>query len=654
MKKKNSKLIFKATLLLLSLIALVFIGSLAWFTMGQTAYANGINIRSQADGVQVSWDGVNYYDNLTELDSSKVTEGVLGPALNITGENGVPASLKLVTGNGISFFEPYLNRRTGTVLTDGNAWRGIAITEGNSNGRYIDIPLYFRGLTERDVYLAGDSQVSPKSETNYSDYGPFSKDYIAAASRVAFLDSTKENCSFIWAPNADIELVENESGYTKYTTTVEEEVTVSSGGNIELNGGAYDDGKTYYLWTFKDELIDTYAKGQSSDYLEPRVFEFDSEINYFVTEFSFYIPTYEQNNPSIPVIINNSKNKSDLNSGDSDNIAGYDSLQFGQSQEGQHFYIANGEFNLDNNSIRCTNKMYADTSYIKSGEHITIKFGYNPQSKQLTVLNYVSSGGGSFSLGGEGTDVTTTVTYYPLGNNVECALVNPQDSVAVSTGEHNKKAVLFKDSTKINVLPISITLAEQFTAVKTGDGYAATYKFKNNKSSQYLAIGNDGAISFNSSGSAFTLYYDASFNGPLLKTGDYYLVVQNGVVTGVKLGYLDISEAVTVYTGSSYQLNTGLTSDSQTYQYYNYSATTPSLVTLGSSTTPKLFTSTSSTAGTVKIGNTKVATLTRADEDDEYCTATIIMRIWVEGTDREAKTPLADGIFDASFHFISN
>ena len=56
---------------------------------------------------------------------------------------------------------------------------------------------------------------------------------------------------------------------------------------------------------------------------------------------------------------------------------------------------------------------------------------------------------------------------------------------------------------------------------------------------------------------------------------------------------------------------------------------------------------------TVRVGETKIATLKKENSDDEYFTAHIVMRIWAEGTDRDAKTPLADGIFDTSFHFIS-
>lgn len=657
-KRKTGGLIAKNLIILLVLVAVCALSIWAWFTKGTTATADGINVKSRADGVQVSWDGVNYYDNLQAIKDEEVVAGVNGLAKNLSGVDGEPLKLSLITGNGTNFFEPYLNRRTGTVLASDTKWSGINVDSTNSEGRYVDMELYFRGTTARDVYLAGDSKVLPKSDDNTvrtSEYGPFTKDYIAAASRVAFLtgEGDSQQCSFIWAPNADIELKDNENGYTKYTTTATEEIKTSAGSDGILNGGAVEDNNTYYLWTFTDdELIDTYTKGQNSSYLEARQFTYDSKIKYYVTELSFYVPTYEHKDPSIPIIINNSGNRNDLSSSDSVNIAGYDSLVGGKAQEtnGQHFFVANGEFNLDNNSIKCTNKMYADSQYITSGEFITIKFGYNPETDLVTILNYEASGGGSFTLGGKEEEVTVTVTYFPLENNTNCALVNPASDTAVSSGEHYMKAVQFKDnSTKLNVLPVSVSTAEQFTAVKSGDGYAATYTFRNVGTNQYLTITN-GTVSYSASGSSFSLYYMEGVEGPLLKSGDYFLVVKNGEVAAVKLGSLDAGEAVTVYTGSSYQLNTGLTADSQPYQYY-----TPEtgLVTLSAGSTPKLFTSTNSTDASVKVGNTKIVSLEKATEDAEYYEAKIVIRVWVEGTDREAKTPLADGIFDMSLHFTS-
>ncbi|MBQ4105177.1 MAG: hypothetical protein IJC86_02165 [Clostridia bacterium] len=670
-KRKTGGLIAKNIIIFVVLIAVCALSIWAWFTIGQKADANGISIRSKADGVQVSWDGVNYYDNLTALQEADVVKGSRGLAKNISGKDGEPESLKLITGNGLNFFEPYLNRRTGDVLKDSNgAWQGVNITDDNSGGRYIDIDLYFRGTSQRDVYLAGDSLVSPKNiNTRISDFGPFSKDYIAAASRVAFLDAKKENVSFIWAPNADIELVENNAGYTRVTTTAQEDVTISGGGTTDIDGGVEDDGKTYYFWTFNDDAVVTSSPNNLSSF-EARQFEYSSEYRYFVTEVTTYIPTYDGTNPSIPIFINESGTSAAANNYNT-YIDGASSKNLIRTDLGQYFGVTNTNYNIGD--VTCSNAMYIISGNITAGSKITYKLGYDPVNKLLVVLEYKVTGGGSFSLGGQETDITTTVTYYPLENGTTCVLANPADSAAVSSGVNYKKAVQFIDSNKNNIHPVSVTKAEQFVAEQTGTGYSATYKFKNVNTNTYLNIGS-GKVSLGASGSSFSLYYSSEHTGPLLKSGDYYLVVQNGVVKAVKAGELKMEDVVTVYTGSSYKLNTGLTSDSQTYEYYD--ASSHKLVSLGPATAPKLFTSTSTDAATTLIGGTKIATLTMdestqsattATESDttssttsteeidttKYYTAHIVMRIWVEGTDREAKTPLADGIFDMNLHFVS-
>ncbi|MBQ9743310.1 MAG: hypothetical protein IJV88_06555 [Ruminococcus sp.] len=650
-KKKTGRLITKNIIVMLVLVAAVVLSIWAWFTMGQTAFANGIELRANADGVQVSWDGKNFYDNLTELDKSKLVPEEVGPALNVNGSEEGPLPLKLITGNGLSFFEPYLNRRTGDVILNSDGtWQGIEITDENSHGRYVDVDLYFRGNTARNIYLAGDSVVSPKTTdtTRYSDFGPFSKDYIAAASRVAFMDADKKNVSFIWAPNADVELVENNAGYSIYNTTRTEDVTISGGGTTNIDGGVVDDGKTYYFWTYWDNSVVSEYPSDLSKF-EARQFEYDSERRYFVTDVTMYLPTYS-NNPSIPVFINETSSAAASNINQYNQyIDGAASKNLNKEAQGQFFGVTNTSFNVG--SSNCSNAMYLlRPGDFTMGSKIDFELGYDPVNKLLVVLSYTVEGGGSFDLGGQESDITISQTYFPLNNNVNCALVNPADSAAVSSGENYKKAVNFTNANKTNVKPISITTAEQFTAVKTGDGYSATYKFKNAKTNTYLTVSN-GSVSFSGSGTSFSLYYSTEHTGPILKAGDYYLVLKNGQVCAVKAGELEFADVITIYTGSSYKLNTGLNSDIQPYQFYNYQKGT--LDNLETFTTPPLFSSFNGTEATVKIGNTPIATLTKANASDEYYTAHIVMRIWVEGTDREAKTPLADGIFDASFHFVS-
>ncbi len=645
--RKTGGLIGKNLIIFLVLLVVCALSIWAWFTSKTDATANGINVRAKADGVEVSWDGETWYKDLTARDESGVS-GVTGPSKVV----GTPEYLNLVTGNGIEFFEPYLNRRTGTVLMNGNAWQGREITTSNSEGRFIDVDLYFRGTSERDVFLAADSLVAPKNiGGNYSDFGAFSKDYIAAASRVAFLDANKENVSFIWAPNADVELVYNESGYTRVTNKTTETVTSGSSTGGGLNGGAQEDGNTYYLWTISPTADYSGGTRQITNSYE---FEYNSEISYYVEKFTVIVPSYQADNPSIPFLISQSGSSPLINTFAIDRNA-----SFSGNDSESLLKVSNQGYNaatFNNSAItedKCGQFYITKTNTLIQGTAVEVEFGFNPQTEVVTVLGY--DGNDSWSKGGA--EVPIEVTYYNLNNNDVCALASPKASIAVSSGADYMKAVRFTDSDKLNISPLSITSAERYTIVKTGDKHEATYKFKNASTNTYLSIAN-GTISHNGTGSTFTLEVNDGFNGPVLKSGSYYLVVDGGSVKSVTANELDVADAVTVYTGSVNKLNTKV-DDSQTYQYYDADANV--LKPLNSTTTPKLFTSTQNwsendlieNAATTKVCDTKIVTLTKASEDDEYYTAHIVMRIWVEGTDREAKTPLADGLFDLLLHFTS-
>ena len=654
-KRKTIGLIAKNLIILVVLLTVTVLSIWAWFTQYREDHASGVYAQAVADGVEMSWDAKDYYKDLTAASESLVT-AKNGPRKYIA--DSQYSSLKLITGNGIDFFEPYLNRRTATVFKRNNIWQGSIIKNDKGENKFIDIDIYFRSLIPKSIYLAGDSRVLPNDASEYgvrqSDYGAFSKDYICSAARVAFLDSEKKNCKYIWAPNSDYSLIEDEDGYKKYTTT-DNDITTSTGGyGGNLNGGAVYDGNKYYLWTFNDELIDTYQKAQNSSYLAPREFKYDSNIKYYVAELSIWVPTYETNNPSIPLIISNSSIRSDLSNGDNLNINGNNSQSI--SHKDQNFYIVGGDFKLDENTsqeITATNKMYPNSAYIKSGEHITITLGYNPATDILTVLKYDATGGDSFDIGLGQKPVTTTVIYYPIESGSRCTLVNPKSSLAISTGnDDKKKEVLFKDnSTKLNVLQLSVSNSEQFTVLHTnGSKSRATYKFRDNKLGKYLTISN-ASVTFTTTGTHFYLTYIEGVQGPALKSGDYYVVFKDNELTAVHKSVLNTGDLVTVYTGNTYLMKTG---QPDYNDYYYYDATTNKLKDLNSYSSPPLYATSSTEKARNIVGKDKaIVTLTKENTTDEYYTAHVVMRVWVEGTDRDAKTPLAGGKFNLKLHFTT-
>lgn len=647
LNRKTGRMIAKNLIILLVLTVIVFLAIWAWFTQSQSATANGINIKSRAEGVEVSWDGKDYYNDLTALTEDDVVKSEVGLAKNITGKEGVPYPIKLITGNGLNFFEPYLNRRTGTILKNSDgSWQGVDITDGT--GKYIDIDLYFRGIAAKDIYLAGDSSVSPKStDDRISNYGDFSKDYICAASRVAFLNSEKTECSFIWAPNSNYELKESQNGYTR-VTDVKEAGGGSTGGDMGGVIGFTQKTDDYYLW-----LPTSYSSDPTTQSSKLEAHKMDFTVYDQVNNKGLYTYTYtitEPNTGTNPTIIYYVNKSAD--SWNSDDISYIDVSASKANNDLSDSYpkVALADtFNLNSTTTQLDRK--APAFYIEGfkTQSIDITIGYNPSNREVIIIGYSSSGTDTktYDRAGEGTE---KVNYYEIENNVNVALVSPQTAVAVSTSKNIAKAVNFKDnSTKLNVLPVSITINEQFTAEKTGEGATATYKFKSNETNEYLTVTN-GKVSFTTSGSDFSLAYVDGFDGPALKSDNYYIVMENGSLKAVTPADINIENIITVYTGSSYVLNT-TSSAAQDYLYYDSELKTTT--TLNGTTTPKLFATATSTAATEKVGGTKIVTLTKEKEDSEYYTAHIVIRIWAEGTDRDALTPLADGIFDTSLHFVS-
>lgn len=644
-RRKTGGLIAKNLIILLVLAVVAFIAIWAWFTKNSAATASGVSVKTRADGIEVSWDGKDYYKDLTAVDSQDIKDEV-GPAKNLTG-NSEPLKLSLVTGNGINFFEPKLNRKTGVPLKNSDeSWKGTDIYESNSSGKYVDIDLYFRSTMEKSIYLANDSTVSPKNTADRkSGFGDFSKDYICAASRLAFLNGDKNNCNFIWAPNSNYELREN-SGYTKITDKKTAIIENPDAGSI----GEYltdNDNKTYYIW-----LPVSYDTDQQSQmHLKPAQMKFETFDTTSGEAKGLF--TYEIDltlNPrtirDIPVVINN--NSSTITDSDLSNIDREKSYATRDtSDKDPKAEISQQDFILYDGK-------QAAKFYINGFNETTlkVKLGYNPKEQLLVMLSY-SGSNPEKSYDRTGNTGSTELEYYEIENNVNAVLASPEHSLAVSkTSAEYSKAIGFKSSAKNTIVPSSVSLSEQFRVIKTGESYNATYKFEN-ANGEELAISN-GKISFGSSGTEFSLAVFENFDGPAICYGNLYLVMKNGSLQLVDVKELNLNDLVTVYVGSSYELLTN-SSESQEYRYYD--KTSKSTVTLNENTTPKLFSSPSYDDPTQTVttvgGNVAVATLTKANNTDEYYTAHIIMRVWVEGTDRDALIPLADGIFNMSLHFIS-
>ena len=649
--RKTGSLIAKNLIVLSCLVAVCAFAIFSWFTEVKTADASGISVKSKADGVEISWNGTDYYKHLTAMDDSGVVEGDTGLAKNITGDAN-PASLDLVTGNGIDFFSPVVNRKTGAVLKNADgSWKGSTVT--NSSGKYIDVELYFRALSPFKIFLAGDSAVSPKNpEGNISSFGNFSKDYIAAATRVAFLNAEKNSCSFIWAPNSDIELQESKDGYKKLEETIE---SVSTGGSDGIPDEILENnnsGKTYNFWLPNDYKEDKDAQLNGMRLVTSSRYEtFDGTKGLYVFEFpiTFYRP-----NQTIPFIINENSTLSvsdfgtyiDATQGKAHNYNDSNDITLPTAK------FSSGTYNVNSIDGSTTYKTYGIYySGFEQNSKINVKIGYNPTKKEFIMLGY--SGGGSDKEYNRANPTTIETRYYDLSANVNIALANERNSQAIS--ESSSKLIGFKSSGVIS--PNSISSAEQFTAIKNGDKADATYTFRNIKTGSYLKADSNGiALVGVNKATSFKLVSLEGISGAVLKStaGELYLVYSNGKFTMVQASDVTANNFVSVFVGTSYALIKPSTA-AQPYTFYD--SNEKALTNLSSTSTPPLFTSSTSDTESKRIGvvdsNTKypVATLTKED-GSEYYTAKIVVRIWAEGTDRDALQPLADGLFDVFLHFV--
>lgn len=695
--RNTGKLVAKNIIILVVLVTVCSLSIWAWFTQNSKAEAKGINVMAKAEGVEVSWDGKNYSYDLT---GAPVTQPATDATTGETGTSSTDANsttftpvgpayyyndtLKLITGNGINFFEPTVNRRTGKVFKDGNAWVGNEITDENSAGKYIELDLYFRGTNESNVYLSGksaalcnDRDETDETKKNTSEYGNFSKDYIGSAARVAFLDDNN-TCKFIWPANYDHKLVGDSNSYQRIVK--DDSDTEKCGYNIDddlKNMLHLPDGNDYYIWLPNDYDTDTKEQMSDSSYYKMKFKVLDEETGKGLYVFDSADEDYDltinipsNRGSSMDILFSITTSTSGRNT---DRVAFDYEKSYANAKED-----SNSEIRFsDRDFVITDNEKYPKITYngLSGEDDIRIVMGYNPNdnsdnySNTGVILAYEWSSG-SYDRIGYDTDNQKVIQYYHLDNNTSCALVSPKASAALSTTElYQKKSVKFSDNEQTKIESLYITFGEQFTAYRVNEIDELSnneYKFKNNKSGTYVGISTDGTVTLQATetnAAKFKLTYDEDFNGPVLKTSEgFVLAIVNGDVTAVNTAdnnvTFDVADAVTIFTGSSYEYKTDQSENPETYKYYNcktkteYTYSTDSYgykyLTSLANDVPLYFKPNDANEVGVCI-----AELKKANESDPYYTAKITLRIWVEGTDNEAQTPLADGIFDLDLHFTT-
>ena len=206
-KIRNNKLL-KASLELLLIMVSVLVVSYAWFFRGTQVESKDLTIKTKASRIlYISLDNGVTWD--TELSLN------LGNDFKFNTE---------VTGNGIKFYKALTKREDGAPITFTTAEKGVD---------YLEFDILFKANAPLGVFLDSDSYVLPSVGTTKnnligqgvlrrSSYGDFSRDLIAGAVRVAFIENDyvedqyvpKLKTSMVWAPNKNYELIYQNNQYT--------------------------------------------------------------------------------------------------------------------------------------------------------------------------------------------------------------------------------------------------------------------------------------------------------------------------------------------------------------------------------------------------------------------------------------------------------
>ena len=173
-KIRNNKLL-KASLELLLIMVSVLVVSYAWFFRGTQVESKDLTIKTKASRIlYISLDNGITWD--TELSLN------LGNDFKFNTE---------VTGNGIKFYKALTKREDGAPITFTTAEKGVD---------YLEFDILFKANAPLGVFLDSDSYVLPSVGTTKnnligqgvlrrSSYGDFSRDLIAGAVRVAFIEN---------------------------------------------------------------------------------------------------------------------------------------------------------------------------------------------------------------------------------------------------------------------------------------------------------------------------------------------------------------------------------------------------------------------------------------------------------------------------------
>ena len=689
---KNRKLVAKNVVLAFVVFVILLLCVLAWFTSRSEATASGLSVKTSGEnGLEVSIRGTGSTDQWTDFDVSQTYNA---------GFSNKP--MPLISGDGINFFKPdYAVSKTISSDFDIDSLDNVSWQELDSNDikdNFVEYQVRFRNSKIANVYLDSESQItSPKdTEGNYytlhkNKWG-FSKDYISGATRVAFLNDiyasgATAELKRLWVPNPEYELTKSPATeeevdvYKKVTqggSVKETEKTVEE--SINLSGGEPSD--EYFLWmplTSDDKVTEASNNrdiwgGQIVEMTSPKNILKVTKNNNTIYYYQFTIPAGV--NGDIPFIITKEKSvpNTKLNwvtgkaDNENDKTAENQFMMTFNGSDKKDFIINSGTFSMQTSSqygekydsnlnIKYKGQTYCYFEKINvqpSDEARTIQLSFTINNNEKSGIPAVDDGGTR----------TVTVKEYSVDNSSVTAFIEKDKKVVITASKDSVNWAL-KGTTPSDGVSVTDPPPSTYEYyLKVSDNADGLYKLVNS-TGQYLAITSDDSGDHITTSDTPTGFYIVKDGNNLL----LYNAQKNLYLNYNGSNFVLSSDYNRDYTYSIYEMgketqmvpNDGWTFDpngkpENSYKFRSSITGTGNLSPFDISTTPNGYFTTfdeipSEYSDSPTTKNFIVNVGGTLQQDGYYYSDIITVRIWGEGYDREARTPLQAGIIQALLKF---
>lgn len=711
MEKSNHKLMVKYIALSVVIFVILILCVLAWFTSKTEANASGLTIKATADnGLQVA---ITDHKVVTEGGNTVHKNEWTSYAYQQTYHSSFTSTnrLPLISGDGLQFFEPsfvkvaedYTDKLDIDVLDSAGQVSWFDVTNVRNDithekAKYIEYKLKFRNDKKSNVFLTGDSKVTPDSSAAYDpltydenlNQSNFSKNFISATARIAFLNKVTEgnteklNVHNLWIPNDDIELTHTDRTEKDVITYEEQspEGTVKkvagSSSGIPSGGERTD----YYVWW---NGADTFTGGQPDAMVEyyRNMKDYKSQLMdagdyYYCKMHAPETGTSAEGDRAFFVTTGNTISLESRSNGmyignKFDLIGTSVSKQYVDS-EGTYVTV---QFMSDDYNIAYQKNGDNDYSYIMNCEKVYVSPHkgevdyYLIIDKDGTVKDIVLDDG----LGG-------TEPSYSVDINKNVYVPEDGDVLLISADNGSNNYGLSSTLTSAVSVGMSPSGAGHPTWTVTGATASGSFKLQDVTSGKYLSVTEDG-LSLSDTGTEFyaVTKYEETVNGTATTTN----------LNGVMLYSLD-NNCFVNFNGTKFTTSSDFDT---TYTYHIYKQNSKSQVVPGSwgiltkRTAPQATPESTFYYRTVdpseekKTVRRQLTNYILSDDLDDipteytptvnmttypnfivsiggepnsqgfYVSEEITVRIWGEGYDREAQTPLQGGWMNVDLHFFA-